>query len=111
MTTTNIEQEILKKYQDLSVKHKQCAYNIISTSSEFDGADMNLVGIIDGFNSILVDVNNIQDTDFINSKQVCESIISIIEKEEDKIKTLILISKLCSELLLQIPIASEIKNN
>lgn len=105
-----IEQEVLKQYEQISKKHKLCAFNIINNSSEFDAGDMNLVGLIDGFNSILIDINNIKDKDFINSEKICKNIIDIIEKEEDKVKTLILINKLCTELLLQIPIIDGINN-
>lgn len=104
-----IEEQILKEYEQVSQKHIACAYNLISENSALKDENITLVGIIDGFNSILLDKNDFEEKDFIESEKICENVLGLIEKEEDKIKTMMFVSKLCSELLLKISIASSME--
>lgn len=109
-TDNVIEERLLKEYELMSQKHIVHAYNLISENSELKDENVTLVGIIDGFNSILLSRSEIEEQELIESEKLCEEVLNIVEREEDKIKTMILISKLCSEMLLKISIASDMKN-
>lgn len=103
-----LEHKVQQVYVEECAKHLTIVSNILF--NENLSQDSTLVGLADGFASILakqadLDVVTKEDT------KLCNDVLELVEQRGDKLKSLVLITKLCTEMLSKSMIAKEVAND
>lgn len=106
----NLHSDIQKEYERLIELHLQCISNVILNNENIN-KDITLVGIIDGFNSILAKQAGLDDNTFNEEREFCDEILNVMDKKNPvDMKYIVIVLKLCSEVLMKSMITNSISN-
>lgn len=104
----DLESVIKSKFEDSSKLHMSYLVDTLCNSNMENMKDITLTGLLNGLNAILLNNYNI-DFNEVN-KNLCEEVISMIDKLEDKRSAVLALSKVCSDIMLQNDIVQDVIN-
>lgn len=91
-----------KEYEKFCQLHADCLNkNIINNSNLENPTDITLLGLSEGAAALLYK-NIVSTLSEQAEKEIYTKVLNIIEEKEDKIASLVLVSKLCTEMLSKI---------
>jgi hypothetical protein len=106
--TKVIGSQIEKVYEETLSRHHNYLISLIR-NGYVANSEIQMCGLVDACNYMLTTNLGLKDNIEGEFGHICEEVIKLVDKEEDKISALALISKLCSEMIVKITIADELK--